>query len=114
MDSSYCNSVVNLSLPFRSRFAFNRLLPFCFVTVLHRYHFVSLPFCCRFVTVLLSCRFLSHTVEIGTERGRLYRRTIVQRRRNVNFLLTPTVGRCASVFVIKNMKLPGLQRLSLV
>ena len=51
MDSSNCNSVVSVSLPIPSRFAFNCLLPFRFVTVSHRYHFVSLPFRCRFVTV---------------------------------------------------------------
>ena len=44
MDSSNCNSVVNVLLPFRSRFACNRLLPFHFVTVSQHYHFVSLPF----------------------------------------------------------------------
>ena len=52
MDSSNCNSVISVSLPFPSRFAFNRLLPFRFVTVSQRYHFVSLPFRSRFVTVL--------------------------------------------------------------
>ena len=56
MDSSNCNSVVNDSLPFRSHFAFNRLLPFRFVTVSHRYHFgfvtISLPFRYRVVSVL--------------------------------------------------------------
>ena len=61
MDSSSCNSVVSVSLPFPSRFAFNRLLPFRFVAISPRYHFVGLPFRCCFIAVSLPCRFrISH------------------------------------------------------
>ena len=88
MDSN-CKLVVNISIPFRSRFILNHLLPFHFMTVSFCYHLVSLPF--HFITVSFPFHFRSHTVAIDTELGSLYRRTIFQRKWNVIFLLTPPV-----------------------